>query len=431
MDLSLSRAAIIVMLSLMITHCRSADSDSASPKINQPSQLSGKPQATSKAARGGGGVIEGNGGEYITNEQNPWFLGAAPVLYCIVHDAAAFSTTLDQTRTAIDEGLQTWQGYFTAKGPGRLQSPFVLATKGIASLSLDFQEVPCDRDHELEFRMGVRDSEIEAALQYSADNVVALSYRKDYSDRTGRARGQIWVSADLGGQMYRGPNPGAGFWTKDHNLTNVLTHELGHVFGVRHTELGLMAADFPAKMLQFGLKPRVTSDSIESPALICGLLYRPNGPFDPEGSFLKVFGEDYENLDHACVSYDRKKATKDGTPYSFDLFLKDGRRKSFSGLLNDEGRVDSFIKGQFFKQSHAEGLHYAPFSFLSIVTSFSGQGILDTDSGPNLMTLSSYQPSTLSINIGYEGAWQKFFLIKNTLEVWGMTNLLHPARGEI
>lgn len=399
MNFSLSTAAKIFIAYLMITQCW--------PSL-----------AASTKSRGG--VIEGNGGEYITNEQNPWFLGSTSVSYCIILDPAAFSVSLDQARVAIKEAIETWGDIVRYSLPyNKLTPRFLLAKKNIWGLSTAFTEVPCSQDHELEFRLGVMDSDIAEALTYTARSVVALSYRTQYSDETGRAKGKIWVSADLGDQRYSGPNEGPGFWTKNFNLVNVLIHELGHIFGLSHMEAGLMAEDFPAKMLEYGFNSRVGSSSLVSDFILCGDLLGRDLSQDLTALVSKVFNLDFKSIDKICFfHYD----LSDGY-YTLEFFRGDHVVKAANGQIISATTSGPKIKGRFLAETDTGEIRYSTHSFFQIATPFFGLGIQKTAVGDLLTAFSSVQPSTLTINLGYEGKWQEFFLVKDSQEIREMLKL--------
>lgn len=373
----------------------------------------------------GGGVVEGNGGEYITNEQNPWFLGEAPVNYCIKLDAAAFSANLNQARFAINSAFATWTDFIKSYGFETLRSPFLLAAKGNSTLSLDFREVSCDQEHELEFHLGFADSDIEKALHYTAKNVVALSYRNQYSDDTGRAKGQVWISADLGDQRYTGPNSGPGFWTKDFNLTNVLTHELGHVFGARHMKAGVMEENFPARMLEFGFESQITYKSIATPTVVCGKILSRDGLRSPEAEVSKIFEFDFAALKNVCLFYE---FNGNADVYTLAFRLENAEVKIFSEELTLWKEPEFSLKGQFLTQTEGGVVHYEPFSFLTDRATASAQGILRSSSATYFVTLGEYQPSIFSFNVGYDGAWQEFLIVDDSQEVLEMLKLAQLKR---
>lgn len=429
MDLSTGKAAKITVLCVIIVICgfsnsrrgfaKTLPSEQVRPELtkNRETFLSLRPQEPTTVT-GGGGVVEGNGGEYITNEQNPWFLSGGPIHYCILLDASAFSANLDQARIAVEGAFKTWLDFLLSYYfmPVSLPSPFLLIGRHLA---IDFREVSCDQNHELEFRFGVIGNDIKEALKYSATNVVALRYRNEYSDEIGRAKGQIWVSADLGEQRYRGPNPGPGYWAKEHYLVNVLTHELGHVYGVRHTKGGVMAADFPARMLEFGMHAQVGSSSIASNYFLCGKIEGGRENPDASGTFLKIFGLNLESVDQACFS----SFTTFTRDYALEFYLKDQTVERFSGSLSSVKIPETAIKGQYLVQTDAGEIHYSPHTFLPIYSSFSDHGLLKAPAGDIYITVDSIHPSAFSLNFGYGGAWQEFVITKDSDEAREMMKL--------
>lgn len=432
MERNLRILAKIAILCFLLSQCRNSSPADRSPHLPQSEK---SPESNSKdevPARGV--VIDGNGGEHITNEYNPWFLGADTVNYCLKHDPSAFSVDPNQARTAIAAVLKTWQDFVRSQYPSKLEAPFLLAQKGIVSLSLDFAEVSCTEEHELEFLLGVTEADMNEALKYRAGEIIGLSFRDHYSDETGRAKGRIWLAADLGEKRYSGPNPGPGFWGMQYNLLNVLTHELGHVFGVKHSERGLMAADFPAKMLEFGLNAPVGRDSLANEFWLCGKIVPEHGR-DISPTLLKLFGLDRESIDKVCldstyVSPPHKFDTVEGDRHSLTFSLKDGTKKAFDGILTSLRGPYQTIGGNFLAQANDEDVHYGTFNFLYFDGPLSGQGIQSTSVGDFFVSYNSYLPGTMTLSIGFEGNWQDIVLVKDSPEVNEMIKLAEAERKE-
>ncbi|MGK5086564.1 hypothetical protein WDW86_03330 [Bdellovibrionota bacterium FG-2] len=57
---------------------------------------------TSADARAADGGMTSSGAEFVTTEGNPWFVGTAPVEYCI-QKSEDFSPTLEVARHAVTE----------------------------------------------------------------------------------------------------------------------------------------------------------------------------------------------------------------------------------------------------------------------------------------------------------------------------------------
>ncbi len=125
-------------------------------------------------------------------------------------------------------------------------------------LILDFQEVPCEGNPPLVFKLGVTDEEAATVLRYTAETTLAFAYHAQYDPIAEESRGFVWLAADQGLKKYRGPQEQDRFWQEPASLYNILVHELGHVFGVQHIPKTLMDESFPVNAIAKGMKIRAS-----------------------------------------------------------------------------------------------------------------------------------------------------------------------------
>lgn len=191
-----------------------------------------------------GGFVS-SGGELFRDAKNPWFVrNTTEVKYCIKHDAATFSASLDEIRKAIQEGLKYWKDEF-ARNQSFLQPGFVeIGTQS-------FHEVNCSDSPEIEFLFGYPTLDKEG-LEFLKDprKFIGVTVRTKYDLAQLKAKGFVFFSSDLGEQSY--DNNGALIkeaWRRPRILQYAVLHELGHIFGIPHMGTGLMSEVFLNQIL--------------------------------------------------------------------------------------------------------------------------------------------------------------------------------------
>ena len=188
------------------------------------------------------------GGEFLRDEHNPWFVkNVDAVTYCIEIDPAGCSASPASVERLTLEAIEYWKKELAGSGQlhGVGKQTFTL-TAGTR----------CRGDEDLRFQFGYGTLN-EAQLKYFSDHdedpqdYVGIALRTHYDRVNLRGKGFIFISSDKGPRPYnRGEGVAKNLWSHDGLLFRVLQHEIGHVFGVAHTDDGFMASDFPEKMVR-------------------------------------------------------------------------------------------------------------------------------------------------------------------------------------
>lgn len=202
--------------------------------------------AVSKMAFAGGWVV--GGGEIMGDAVNPWFLNNNPnVKYCVMINETNFGQSRARVEAITARGLNFWMRQFKEQESGG--GEFVLN-------KLNFTQEECKPTTDLKFQFGTIDLKQIVQLP-DLDRKIAVSVRTDYDRVNLRGKGFIYISPELGPLALHGPQIQPNAWSLNGGsaLQMVLIHELGHVFGLRHDVVSLMAEDY----VEFLLNPEVFS----------------------------------------------------------------------------------------------------------------------------------------------------------------------------
>lgn len=206
----------------------------------------------SSAALAFGGWVS-SGGELLQDSVNPWFFSnVKKVDYCFVeNNAGGFSASPAKTRDLFRKALDYWKREFNQN-----KSPFPI-TLGIASQNF-VENASCSGNEDLTVYLGFEtlNAEQKATLGVNLRRFLGLTVRTSYQLESQhqefklRGKGFIFVASDLGDYAFEGPMQAVKSpWSYDGLLLRIFAHELGHVFGISHTDAGVMGATFSENLL--------------------------------------------------------------------------------------------------------------------------------------------------------------------------------------
>lgn len=151
------------------------------------------------AANAHGGGISSTGGEnHAPADGAAWFLGEAPVRYCL-EVSANFGSSTGDVGAQVDRALKTWRNYYLDKTRGEPSDEGTDANieewMHLGSIDTNFYGLSkCDGSEDLHFYFGVTGSEVKDHVTEFA-NPYAFAQRTSFDKSTGRGKGFIWVQS--------------------------------------------------------------------------------------------------------------------------------------------------------------------------------------------------------------------------------------------
>lgn len=200
----------------------------------------------------GAGAWSSSGGDVFSDGENPWFIQQTTetIRYCTVF-GASFDKVKEHASAAIIEAVQYWQREFA------VHQPFEGGQTYIKTGTQAWEALPdCDGSEDVTFQFGFLTAEQRSHLNDLKDTI-AIAIRTDYDRINLRAKGFIYIAPLSGPNRPQKSDLDPDAYTPAYpkNLSKVLAHELGHVFGLQHDGMApqwlqtpagnLMAADFP------------------------------------------------------------------------------------------------------------------------------------------------------------------------------------------
>lgn len=190
-----------------------------------------------------------SGGEVFRYAKNPWFVKNTKVVnYCVQFDEASMSTSKGIARQNIEVALEYWrQELYTSGNPGPGQAH-------LGDQVFVYHELCNSEEIDIVFKFGYGTLSSEE-VEYLKDprQYLGVAVLQEYDFVNMKGRGFIYISSDLGPYAYNSVEdtehliPEA--WRHSKFLQYVLIHELGHVFGIPHTGVGVMSEVFLDQLL--------------------------------------------------------------------------------------------------------------------------------------------------------------------------------------
>jgi hypothetical protein len=177
------------------------------------------------AFAGTGAGSSGGGDNPSLTQGAAWYLGNAPISYCI-ETASDFALSNEAVKDTIQSTMKQWKDYLNKKN-GQRRAP--MDDTPFLNLNYSYQE-NCDQKTDLTFYIGVTNDKIKEATK-NYHNPTAFAFKESYDAEKMRSKGFIWVSNKPKSGIHYNPgwsyHDGAPFYA-------IILHEMGHTLGIDH-----------------------------------------------------------------------------------------------------------------------------------------------------------------------------------------------------
>lgn len=178
------------------------------------------------------GIWSSGGGDTHLDQGNPWFLGdVATVSYCL-EQSPDFTVHEDESAVVVMNAFAYWQEEFGF-------AAYVTKDRKRQQGTQNFQPTEDCSNADIRFQFGNLHPDQLAWLQSQGkkrQDFVGIAVRTHYDSRNMRGKGFIYISPDFGPNAFsrKSTKP---IWADGSygNLHKILVHELGHVFGIPHS----------------------------------------------------------------------------------------------------------------------------------------------------------------------------------------------------
>lgn len=185
-----------------------------------------------------------SGGETLKDKINPWFFqNTTQVNYCILTDPQHFGQSIESIRYRIRKSLQIWKHQLQ-----NLQMKSIggnlISENALRLGTQNYNEVPCSiKNNKIEstnvdivFQFGVLTGEQISKLG-DPTKYIGLTVRTDYDPVSLKAKGFVYFSPESGPLKLNKVGLRDTPWSsrKGRDLLDALIHEIGHIYGIQHT----------------------------------------------------------------------------------------------------------------------------------------------------------------------------------------------------
>lgn len=210
------------------------------------------------------GSTSSGGGSIHRDEGNPWFLENTWVVqYCIDLDEENFGVSTEDASRHVSEAIDDWVAAFKVADDAVYLEGELTPFGQVRVATQKFVEVPCPEGGDLDLRFQLGKLTVSMKQEFkNPEDYIGIAIRTDYDRFELKGRGYVYLSPVSGPLKpdHEGIYPNA--WSEMDFLAfrAVLRHELGHVFGVSHSNHTIMDETWPEKLVDERYVREVGSD---------------------------------------------------------------------------------------------------------------------------------------------------------------------------
>ncbi len=300
----------------------------------------------STVALASGGTSSG-GGNTITNRNNPWFLeNTKEVRYCIEMDEANFGVSESVAAEAIQNSIAYWKKSFAIADNNGYEEGQLEPYGQLRVATQRFVKTDCNENTDLRFQLGILSPDQIEAIGEPRE-FVGLAFRTEYDPKELKGKGLIYIAPQSGPLRPTSTYFAEKTWETCEGcaLREVLKHELGHVFGLQHSNYGdldLMDERMPAMFTHNEVLPEIEREA----AYIVKHLEKPYFHFEIDSFLFATLDEEAQKI-FGLTSNEKILKIVRGNPDNEDdfRFLAGSSQqlplKEIGKICSEHGRMNS------------------------------------------------------------------------------------------